>query len=67
VKKYHQFLVWDLMKKPILTRILEFILQPLMGKSVVMYFRKIPKSLLEREEKENEIEPAKKLFSGDVL
>ena len=40
VKKYHQFLVWDLMKKPILTRILEFILQPLIGKSVVMYFRK---------------------------
>ena len=40
VKKYHQFLVWDLMKKPFLTRILEFILQPLIGKSVVMYFRK---------------------------
>ena len=40
VKKYHQFLVWDLMKKPYLTRILEFIFQPFIGKSVVMYFEK---------------------------
>ena len=55
------------MKKPFLTRILEFILQPLMGKSVVMYFKKIPESILEREEKESEIDPAKKLFGGDFL
>ena len=40
VKKYHQFLVWDLMKKPLFTKLLELLLQPLMGKSVVMYFRK---------------------------
>jgi len=40
VKKYHQFLVWDLMKKPYLTKILEFIFQPFIGKSVVMYFKK---------------------------
>ena len=40
IKQYHKFLVWDLMKKPLLTRVLEFILQPLIGKSVVMYFRK---------------------------
>ena len=39
-KLYHKFLVWDLMKKPIFTRILEFILQPLIGKSLVMYFKK---------------------------
>jgi len=40
VKLYHQFLVWDLMKKPIFTRVLEFILQPFIGKSLVMYFKK---------------------------
>ena len=40
VQKYHQFLVWDLMKKPYLTRVLEFIFQPFIGKSVVMYFEK---------------------------
>ena len=40
VRLYHKLLVWDLMKKPLLTKILEAILQPLIGKSLVMYFRK---------------------------
>jgi SAM-dependent methyltransferase len=40
IKLYHKFLIWDLMKKPIFTRIVEFILQPLIGKSLVMYFKK---------------------------
>ena len=40
IKLYHKLLVWDLMKKPLLTRLLEMILQPLIGKSLVMYFRK---------------------------
>lgn len=40
VKQYHRFLVWDLMQNPLLTRVLEAILQPLIGKSLVMYFRK---------------------------
>ena len=40
VKLYHRLLVWDLMKKPITTKILETILQPLIGKSLVMYFKK---------------------------
>ena len=39
VKTYHRFLVWDLMDRPWLTRTLEKLLNPLMGKSVVMYFR----------------------------
>jgi len=38
VKAYHRFLVWDMMKRPLLTRILETIAAPVMGKSVVMYF-----------------------------
>ncbi|HEY9037234.1 MAG TPA: class I SAM-dependent methyltransferase [Pseudomonadales bacterium] len=42
VKAYHRLLVWDLMEQPRLTRIIERGLNPLMGKSVVMYFRKEP-------------------------
>jgi hypothetical protein len=40
IKQYHRFLVWDLMDRPWLTRALETVLNPLMGKSVVLYFRK---------------------------
>ena len=40
IKQYHKFLVWDLMHRPLLTRALETLLQPLIGKSLVMYFRK---------------------------
>ena len=38
VKSYHDFLVWDLMKKPWITRALDTISSPIMGKSLVMYF-----------------------------
>ena len=37
---YHRFLTWDLMKQPLVTRLLDKILNPLIGKSVVMYFVK---------------------------
>ena len=40
INLYHDFLVWDMMKKPLLTKVLEFIFQPLIGKSVVLYFNK---------------------------
>ena len=40
IRLYHRFLVWDLIDRPRLTRMLEAILNPLMGKSLVMYFRK---------------------------
>lgn len=40
IKLYHRLLVWDLMQKPWLTKMLEKCLNPLMGKSVVMYFKK---------------------------
>lgn len=40
IKRFHEFLVWDLMQKPWITRLLDRCLNPLMGKSVVMYFRK---------------------------
>lgn len=40
VKQYHRLLVWDLMEQPALTRVTERMMNPVMGKSVVMYFRK---------------------------
>ena len=40
VRLYRKFLEWDLLSRPRLTRWLEAALDPVMGKSVVMYFRK---------------------------
>ncbi|MEM8548786.1 MAG: methyltransferase domain-containing protein [Pseudomonadota bacterium] len=40
VRQYHRLLVWDMMKQPALTRVVERALNPVLGKSVVMYFRK---------------------------
>jgi SAM-dependent methyltransferase len=40
VKAYHELLVWDIMKRPAATRIAEAVLNPLIGKSVVLYVRK---------------------------
>lgn len=37
---YHSFLVWDMMKRPWLTHFLENLLNPIMGKSIVLYLRK---------------------------
>lgn len=37
VKAYHQLLVWDMMRRPMLTRALEAMLVPFIGKSVVFY------------------------------
>jgi ubiquinone/menaquinone biosynthesis C-methylase UbiE len=37
VQLYHRFLVWDMMRRPALTRVLETALQPFIGKSVVFY------------------------------
>jgi SAM-dependent methyltransferase len=42
VKTYHRFLVWDIMKKPRLTRYAEKVCSPLMGKSIVLYLVKPP-------------------------
>lgn len=37
VQLYHQMLVWDMMRRPLLTRTLEALLAPVIGKSVVFY------------------------------
>lgn len=38
VRTYHRLLVWDLMRRPWLTRALDALLNPVLGKSVVVYF-----------------------------
>lgn len=40
VRLYHRLLVWDMMKHPAVTRALERLLNPILGKSIVVYFRK---------------------------
>ncbi len=39
-KAYHRLLVWDIMSRPRTTRVAERVLDPLIGKSMVLYFRK---------------------------
>ena len=40
VNLYHRFLTWDMMKKPRITGLLDRLLNPILGKSLVVYFRK---------------------------
>ena len=40
VRAYHRLLVWDMMKAPKITRVTEKLLDPLIGKSLVVYLRK---------------------------
>jgi SAM-dependent methyltransferase len=40
VRGYHRMLVWDMLSAPPLTRTAESLLNPLVGKSVALYFRK---------------------------
>jgi SAM-dependent methyltransferase len=39
-KAYHRLLVWDIMKRPLPTQMAERVLNPVIGKSVVVYFTK---------------------------
>jgi len=40
VRAYHRLLVWDIMKRPLVTRLAERLLDPLLGKSLVLYLHK---------------------------
>ena len=40
IRQYQRFLEWDILKRPALTRALARIADPVMGKSVVLYFEK---------------------------
>ena len=39
-REYHRLLVWDIMRRPWLTRTAERLLDPVIGKSLVAYLRK---------------------------
>jgi SAM-dependent methyltransferase len=39
-RTYHRMLVWDIMRKPLVTRVAEQVLNPVLGKSIVMYAEK---------------------------
>jgi SAM-dependent methyltransferase len=43
VRGYHRMLVWDIMRRPALTRASEAVLNPLIGKSLVIYAKKSEK------------------------
>ncbi len=40
INLYHKLLVWDMMKQPKITRLIEKLFDPLIGKSLVLYFKK---------------------------
>ena len=40
VNLYHRFLTWDIMAHPRITRFLDYLLNPILGKSIVFYLRK---------------------------
>jgi len=40
VRAYHRLLVWDIVERPLATRLAERVLSPVMGKSLVVYARK---------------------------
>jgi SAM-dependent methyltransferase len=46
VRAYHRLLVWDLMRKPPLTRLAEAALNPVIGKSLVIYAKKEQKPII---------------------
>ncbi len=42
VRAYHRLLVWDIMRRPRVTRLVERVANPLLGKSLVVYLTKPP-------------------------
>ena len=44
VRAYHRLLVWDITRRPLVTRAAERALRPLLGKSLVVYARRVGRS-----------------------
>jgi SAM-dependent methyltransferase len=40
VNLYHRFLTWDIMEQPRITRLLDRLLNPIVGKSIIIYLKK---------------------------
>lgn len=47
VRAYHRLLVWDMTKAPLVTRLAERLLEPVLGKSLVLYARKPGRATVE--------------------
>lgn len=41
VRAYHRLLVWDIVKRPLALRLLDRVINPVLGKSLVVYARKV--------------------------
>jgi len=50
VNLYHDLLTWDIMKRPWITRFPDYLLNPILGKSLVLYLRKEDNRLKTRAE-----------------
>lgn len=48
VKRYHDLLTWDIVKAPRATRVAERVLNPMLGKSLVIYTEKAPVTMIRR-------------------
>jgi SAM-dependent methyltransferase len=48
VKRYHDLLTWDIVKAPRVTRVTERFLNPVLGKSLVIYTEKAPATMVSR-------------------
>jgi len=46
-RAYHRLLVWDMVDQPLVTRVAETLLQPVLGKSMVLYARKPGRSVVD--------------------
>ena len=44
VSIYHRFLTWDIMQRPRITGFIDRLLNPVLGKSIVLYFVKSPET-----------------------
>lgn len=66
MQAYHKLLVWDIMKKPLATRLAERALNPVIGKSFVVYATKphLPKAAAAEPAATAESEPAEAAAPG---
>jgi hypothetical protein len=51
VAAYHRLLAWDIVKAPKLTRYADRVLNPLMGKSLVVYLHKPPAAVRQSDDR----------------
>ena len=68
MKLYNKLLVWDIAKKPAVTRITEQVLNPVLGKSLVVYATKpIARTRSRRPPVATGARPAREMADADCL